>query len=166
MPFGRIAEFNGNHIIDLLLAPDGRGIEVYTDRKGDDDTLYAATTMMLYGDTARYFSLIEPSDKEWLMKQAENNDIVAIYCLLFGMNKKFRYWNEPFVDEDTGEEVTILRYAPIDGSTFEKNEGEEGHLVQIIIDNPYRYSDEDIKRVCQVSPNNAELLRKCKEKGN
>ncbi len=28
----RVAEFNGNHIIDLLLAPNGRDIEVYTDR--------------------------------------------------------------------------------------------------------------------------------------
>ena len=136
-------------------------------RKGEDLDTYAAIRMMLYGDTARYFSLIEPSDKDWLMKQAEeNSDIGAIYCLLFGMNNKFRYWNETYVDEDTNEEVTILRYAPIDGSTFEKQEGEEARLVQIIIDDPYRYSYEEIKRVCQVSPNNAELLRKCKEKGN
>ena len=30
--WSRVAEFNGNHIIDLLLAPNGRDIEVYTDR--------------------------------------------------------------------------------------------------------------------------------------
>jgi len=30
--WSRIAEFNGNHILDLLLAPNGKDIEVYTDR--------------------------------------------------------------------------------------------------------------------------------------
>ena len=105
--------------------------------------------MTLLGDTARYISLIEPSDKEWLMKRAEEDkDIGAIYCLLFGMNNKFRYYNETFVDEDTHEEVTMLRYDPVDGSTFEKKEGEEARLVQIIIDNYYSYSVEEIKKVC------------------
>ena len=28
----RVTGFNGNHIIDLLLAPNGKDIEVYTDR--------------------------------------------------------------------------------------------------------------------------------------
>ena len=30
--WSRVTEFNGNHILDLLLAPNGRDIEVYTDR--------------------------------------------------------------------------------------------------------------------------------------
>ena len=30
--WSRVAEFNGNHILDLLLAPNGNDIEVYTDR--------------------------------------------------------------------------------------------------------------------------------------
>ena len=30
--WSRVAEFTGNHILDLLLAPNGRDIEVYTDR--------------------------------------------------------------------------------------------------------------------------------------
>jgi hypothetical protein len=30
--WSRVAEFNGNHILDLLLAPNGKDIEVYTDR--------------------------------------------------------------------------------------------------------------------------------------
>ena len=30
--WSRGTEFNGNHILDLLLAPNGRDIEVYTDR--------------------------------------------------------------------------------------------------------------------------------------
>ena len=30
--WSRVTEFNGNHILDLLLAPNGKDIEVYTDR--------------------------------------------------------------------------------------------------------------------------------------
>ena len=127
-------------------------------------SLYA-TRMMLYGNIAHYFSLIEPSDKEWLMKQAEeHNDIGAIYCLLFGMNNKFQYWNETFVDEDTHEEVTLLRYDPLEGSTFEKKEGEEARLVQIIIDEPYQYSADEIMKVYRVVPNIIELLQICVDK--
>ena len=30
--WSRVTEFNGYHILDLLVAPNGRDIEVYTDR--------------------------------------------------------------------------------------------------------------------------------------
>lgn len=30
--WSRVTEFNGNHILDLLLASNGKDIEVYTDR--------------------------------------------------------------------------------------------------------------------------------------
>ena len=33
--WSRVAEFNGNHILDLLLAPNGKDIEVYTDNIND-----------------------------------------------------------------------------------------------------------------------------------
>ena len=73
-------------------------------RLGEDFCPQIATEMMMYGDTAKYFSLIEPSDKNWLMKLAEEReDIGAIYCLLHGMHRKYNYWNETFVDEDTNE---------------------------------------------------------------
>ena len=136
-------------------------------RKGDDYCPLYATRMMLYGDTARHFSLIEPSDKEWLMKLAEeHNDIGAIYCLLFGMNNKFRYWNETFVDDDTHEEVTVLRYEQINGSSFEKEEDEEARMVQIIINESYSYPAEEILKVYQVVPSNIELLHTCGDKGD
>jgi len=136
-------------------------------RKGDDYYPLYATRMMLYGNIAHYFSLMEPSDKDWLMKQVEeHNDIGAIYCLLFGMNNKFQYWNETFVDEDTHEEVTLLRYDSLEDSTFEKNEDEEARLVQIIIDESYQYSPDEIMKVYRLVPNHIELLHKCIEKGD
>ena len=99
------------------------------------------------------------------MKQAEeHNDIGAIYCLLFGMNNKFQYWNETFVDEDTHEEFTLLRYDPLDGSFFEKQEGEEARLVQIIIDESYQYSPDEIMKVYKMVPNKIELLHICIDK--
>ena len=136
-------------------------------REGEDSYPLYITTMMLHGDTARYFSLIEQTDKEWLMKQAEeHNSIEAIYCLLFGINSKYRYYNETFVDEDTNEGITLLRYELVDGSTFEKQEGEEERLVQIIIDEKYSYPANEILKVYHLIPNHIELLHICIEKGD
>jgi hypothetical protein len=152
----------------VLLYPMECAAEIIKRARKDEDWFPRyATEMMLYGDTARYFSQIEPSDKDWLMNLAEEHtDIGAIYCLLFGLNNKFRYWNETFVDEDTHEEVTLLRYVSVNGSTFEKQEGEEEHLVQIIINEPYHYSNEEIMKVYRAAPNNIELLQVCIDKGD
>lgn len=157
-----------DHVGQLLLHPMECAAEIIKRARKDEgwNTRYAIE-MMFYGDTSNYFSLIEPSDKEWLMKRAEEDkDIGAIYCLLFGMNNKFRYWNETFVDEDTHEEVTLLRYDPVDGSTFEKQEGEEERLVQIIIDEPHRYSADEIMKVYRVVPNKINLLHIWVDKGD
>lgn len=35
------------------------------------ESSYYVTEMLLDGDTARYFSMIEPADKEWLMELIE-----------------------------------------------------------------------------------------------
>ena len=157
-----------DHVGQLLLHPMECAAEIIKRARKDEgwNPRYA-TEMMFYGDTARYFSLIEPSDKDWLMKQVEeHNDIGAIYCLLFGMNNKFQYWNETFVDEDTHEEVTLLRYDPLEGSTFKKQESEEARLVQIIINESYQYSPDEIMKVYRLVPNHIELLHKCIEKGD
>lgn len=150
----------------VLLYPMECAAEIIKRARKDEDWFPRyATEMMLYGDTAHYFSQIEPSDKDWLMNLAEEHtDIGAIYCLLFGLNNKFRYWNETFVDEDTHEEVTLLRCESVNGSTFEKQEGEEEHLVQIIINEPYHYSNEEIMKVYRAAPNNIELLHTCIKK--
>lgn len=140
-------------------------------RKGEDWSPLYATEMMLYGDTTRYFSLIEPSDKEWLMELAEkasDDDVRAIYCLLFGMHHKYRYWDETFVDEDTKEEFTILRYEPIDGSTFEKEEGEEECLIQKVLD-PIMISHlsvEELTKLCYEIKDNTKLLLERIRKGD
>jgi hypothetical protein len=123
--------------------------------------------MLLNGDTARYFSLIEPTDKEWLMKQVEEReDVCAIYCLLHGMHHKYKYWTETFVDEDTNEEVELLRYEEVEGSTFEKSEGEEERLIQMVMEQKDHIIVEELTKLCSEIDDNQELLLERIEKGD
>ena len=140
-------------------------------RKGEGWYPLYATEMMFYGNTSRNFSLIEPSDKKWLMEMAADagdGDVRAIYCLLFGMHHKLRYYNETFLDDDTKEEITVLRYEAIDGSTFEKEEGEEERLLQKVLD-PYmisRLSVQELTILCYEIKDNTTLLLERIRKGD
>lgn len=140
--------------------------EVIRRARDGEDTAIAAE-MLLHGDTARYFSLIEPADKEWLMKLVEEReDICAIYCLLHGMHHKYKFWTEKFVDEDTKEEVELLRYEGVEGSTFEKNEGEEERLIQMVMEHKGRLTIEQLTRLCSEIDDNQELLLQRIEEGD
>ena len=141
----------------VLLHPMEFAAEVLKRARGEEDYYpQIATKMMMNGDTAKYFSLIEPTDKKWLMKLAEEDDnIGAIYCLLHGMHRKYEYWNETFIDEETNEEVSLLRPDIVEGSTFEKNEGEEERLVQKVME-----------QLCFEIDDNKELLLEQINKGD
>ena len=160
------------NIGQVLLHPMEIAAEIIKRARKDEDwyPMYASE-MMLHGDTIDYFSLIEPSDKKWLMElaaEAGDDDVRAIYCLLFGMHHKYRYWNETFVDEDTKEGVTILRCETIDGSTFEKEEGEEEHLIQKVLD-PIMISHlsvTELTKLCYEIKDNTELLLERIRKGD
>ena len=88
----------------------------------------------------------------------ERKDIGAIYCLLRGMHHKYNYWKDTFVDEDTNEEVECLRCDIVEGSTFEKNEGEEERLVQIVMKQKHCLSVENLAKLCDEISDNKELL--------
>ena len=152
----------------LLLHPMENAAEVIKRaRNGEDYCPQIATEMLLNGDTARYFSLIEPTDKEWLMKQVEEReDVCAIYCLLHGMHHKYKYWTETFVDEDTNEEVELLRYEEVEGSTFEKSEGEEERLIQMVMEQKDHIIVEELTKLCSEIDDNQELLLERIEKGD
>ena len=136
-------------------------------REGEDYCPAIAAEMILDGDTAKYFSLIEPADKKWLMKRAEEHeDIGAIYCLLHGMHRKYEFWNETFVDEDTNEEVECLRYDIVEGSTFEKNEDEEERLIQMVMEQKHSFSAEELTKLCFEIDDNKELLLERIKKGD
>lgn len=155
----------------LLLYPMECAAEIIK-RARKDDAWYPfyAADMMLYGDTSSYFSLIEPSDKDWLMEvaEADNDDARAIYCLLFGMHHKFRYWDETFVDDDTKEEITIRRCEAIDGSVFEMEEGEEERLIQKVLD-PIMISHlsvQELTKLCDEIDDRQKLLMERIRKGD
>ena len=152
----------------LLLHPMENAAEVIKRaRNGEDYCPQIATEMLLNGDTARYFSLIEPTDKEWLMKQVEEReDVCAIYCLLHGMHHKYKYWTETFVDEDTNEEVELLRYEEVEGSTFEKSEGEEERLIQMVMEQKDHIIVEELTKLCSEIDDNKELLMERIKKGD
>jgi len=152
----------------LLLHPMENAAEVIKRaRNGEDYCPQIATEMLLNGDTARYFSLIEPTDKEWLMKQVEEReDVCAIYCLLHGMHHKYKYWTETFVDEDTNEEVELLRYEEVEGSTFEKSEGEEERLIQMVMEQKDHIIVEELTKLCSEIDDNQELLLERIKKGD
>lgn len=54
----------------VLLHPKEFAAELIRRAREGEDSFYV-TKMLLDGDTERYFSLIEPADKEWLMKLIE-----------------------------------------------------------------------------------------------
>jgi len=136
-------------------------------REGEDYCPAIAAEMMMNGFTSNYFSLIEPTDKEWLMKLAEEQEnIGAIYCLLYGMRKKFQYFYETFVDDDLHEEVSLLRSDIVEGSTFEKNEGEEERLIQKVMEQKHRLSVEELTKLCFEIDDKQELLLELIRKGD
>lgn len=150
----------------VLLHPMEDAAEVIKRAREDEDA-FIATEMLLHGDTARYFSLIEPADKEWLMKQVEKReDVCAIYCLLHGMHHKYKYWTETFVDEDTNMEVELLRYEDVEGATFEKSEGEEERLIQMVMEKKDRLTIEELTKLCSEIDDNQELLLERINKGD
>ena len=150
----------------LLLHPMESAAEVIRRAREDEDG-YFATEMLLRGDTARYFSLIEPADKEWLMRLVEEReDVCAIYCLLHGLHHKYKFWMETFVDEDTNMEVELLRYEDVEGSTFEKNEGEEERLIQMVMEQKDHLTIEELTKLCNEIDDNEELLLERINKGD
>ena len=74
----------------------------------------------------KHLDVFKPSDKQELMELAEKGNIHAMFCLIKGLSVKERSYEETFVDEDTGEQVTVPRCDVEEGVTFEKEEAEEG----------------------------------------
>jgi hypothetical protein len=45
-------------------------------------------------------------------------------------------------------EVELLRYEDVEGSTFEKNKGEEEHLIQMVMDQKDHFTIEELTKLC------------------
>ena len=102
----------------------------------------------LTNDTEKFFSLLEQQDKEWLMTIARSEGGLwkeAQTVLLVGMNNRFETYDEDFIDEDTGEEMTVKRFNHIDGVTFDSTPEEQQELFDLIDneDGWESYNDEE-----------------------
>lgn len=109
---------------------------------------------------ARSLHSLQPEDYGWLKELAENNIVPACCLLLLGMDRKTRDWEETFIDEDTGEEVKILREEIIDGTLFEPDDKLKEQLVQTIYDKAeIHYLGIDDIRIACCYPLNTTPLR-------
>jgi hypothetical protein len=109
---------------------------------------------------ARSLHSLQPEDYGWLKELAENNIVPACCLLLLGMDRKTRDWEETFIDEDTGEEVKVLREEIIDGTLFEPDDKLKEQLVQTIYDKAeIHYLGIDEIRIACCYPLNATPLR-------
>ena len=87
-------------------------------------------------ETEKFFSLLEQQDKEWLMTIARTEGGLwkeALALLLVGMNNRFETYDENFIDEDTGEKVTVIRFNHISGVTFDSTPEEQQELFDQLV---------------------------------
>lgn len=90
----------------------------------------------LTNDTEKFLSLLEQQDKEWLMTIAKSEGGLwkeAQTVLLVGMNNRFETYDEDFIDEDSGEKVTVKRFNRIDGVTFDSTPEEQQELFDLLV---------------------------------
>ena len=98
------------------------------------------------------------NDKKWLMQMANEGDIHAACVVVEGMNSKYRGWEDEFIDEDTGETVTVNRWQLIDGSTFAPDAEEEYRLVEMIVNAKERMSDKELEMAGQLPALSMQLM--------
>jgi len=96
----------------------------------------------------------DASDKEWLMKYAEEGLVPFICVLLEGMREKCRVYYENFIDEDTQEKDVIPRYEWLDGTTFEATPEEIEHLEQLLLNKIKKMTYRELYRVKSVTEDN------------
>ena len=137
-------------------------MEITEKRKDLKETVDA----VFYGK--KYLDVFVEADKNSLMNLANEGDMHAVCVLLDGMNRKMHSWMEKFLDEDTNEEVEILRHEIVDGTTFESDENEKKELMQKIVDSKASMTVEDLWEACRrlndPDPLLFELLNRGEEK--
>ena len=106
----------------------------------------------------KYLDVFDGSDKPILMTLTNEGDLHAACVLLDGMSRKTHSWTEKFFDEDTNEEVEILRHEIVDGTTFESDENEKKELMQKIVDSKASMTVDDLWEVCRRLDNPDQLL--------
>lgn len=94
-------------------------------RQGNKDLASQVLNALLEdGDLqGKFLDMLEAEDKQWLLAL---DNLKADCIVLAGMyREKYRYYDELFTDEDTGEEVVIERTELVEGTSwFERDKNE------------------------------------------
>ena len=86
-------------------------------RNGDREQQKTFLSSISYHENCIVINEMNDSDLQWIAPLALELFTPAVDVLVSGMTNKYRQWEEDFLDEDTGEMVTVLRSESIDGET-------------------------------------------------
>ena len=86
-------------------------------RNGDREQQKMFLSSINYHENCIVINEMNDSDLQWITPLALELFTPAVDVLVSGMTNKYRHWEEDFLDEDTGETVTVLRSESIDGET-------------------------------------------------
>jgi hypothetical protein len=133
--------------------------------RADEDWCPRIVSEYLFFDRSLH-SLV-PEDFTWLKALAEHEFVPACCLILLGMELNISEREETFTDEDTGEEVKIIREEYIDGTLFEPDETLKKRLKQIIYEQAeYRHiGTNEIRWVCKYPLDKQPLLLMLVERG-
>ena len=98
----------------------------------------------------KHLDMFSEGDKSKLMALANEGDVHAACVIIKGMNRKEHSWMETFLDEDTNQEVEVLRCVVVDGTTFESDANEIKELTQKIVDSKVSMTVEDLWEACRI----------------
>lgn len=101
-----------------------------------------------------FINEMDKKDLEWIKPLALELFTPAVEVLVSGMSKKFYYWEELFRDADTGGEIPVLQYEPIENETvFDRDEDLLEQISKKVIASLSAFSIEDLKRLqyCGIS---------------
>ena len=86
-------------------------------RNGDHEQQKTFLASINYHENCIVINEMIDSDLQWIAPLALELFTPAVDVLVSGMTNKYRHWEEDFLDEDTGETVTVLRSESIEGET-------------------------------------------------
>lgn len=101
-------------------------------RSGEKEAQLSLLEAFCLGQDNKIFVEMTEEDKSWVEPYALDGNIGAICCLYYGLTTKLCTWEEPFFDEETGEELILDRYEYVEDTTFDGDDEEVKRLNNII----------------------------------
>ncbi len=155
--------------------PDDELREMLVDvRHGNEQYQEEIIDFLFWGDEFELtYSELQPDDEQWLSEWAtKKNDVKALTLLLVGMEKRYRTWDEEFIDEETGEPFTFPITESVEGETlFPRNDVKALLMLTRICKDWQKADREELLHACNTircctSQNYAMILRHMADEGD